>query len=185
MLCLFSLFSFPFGGFLFVFFLLPATKGSEAGGGRDPRARTPPDRSGGMQCPGAARLTGMWCGPCGEEQRWRPAGPLRYLTGGPQGPTPLLGDPHFLIGFQWGAGPGGLSPAVLMTGMEPCECSCAPPGLVFRGITASPPPPPHRLHPRGCGWRSREWQEVPSRRLSLLCPLPSRGPTPPKTQNLP
>lgn len=70
--------------------------------------------------------------------------PGLILRGGHRVPPLPLRGPHFLIGFQRGAGPGGLSPAALVTGMEPCECSCASPGLVSGGSQ----PPPH-LHPIG------------------------------------
>lgn len=77
-----------------MFFLLPATKGSEAGGDRDPRARDPPRTVGGEAVSGTARLSGMRWGPCGEERAWRPSGPI--LTGGHRvPPLSLRGLPLF------------------------------------------------------------------------------------------
>lgn len=180
MLC-FSFLCFPslWGDF---FFLLPATKGSEAGGGRDPRARDPPRTLGGDLVSGMARLTGMWWGPCGEEQAWRPVWADPYGGGHRDSPLSLRGLTFKLI---FNGGPGGLSPAALVTGMEPCECSCAPPGLVSGRSQPPPPPPPHRLHPRGSGWSG--WH---SRRCLLAtspccarCREGARHPL--KTQNLP
>lgn len=121
------------------FFLLPATKGSEAGGGRDPRARDPP-RSRGDAVSGRGRTERGAPGSVRVERGWSRRADPGSGSGSHRSP---LGDPHFLIGFQRGAGPGGLSPAALVTGMEPCECICAPPGCC-QGVTASP-----HLHPSG------------------------------------
>lgn len=126
MLCL-SFLCFPslLGGF-YLFFLLPATKGSEAGGGRDPPGQSPHRTLGGDSVSRHSRtgrdVLGSVRGGAGMET----CGADPY--GGATGSQPPLEDPHFLIGFQWDAGPGGLSPAALVTGMEPCECTVSPPG---------------------------------------------------------
>lgn len=94
-------FPFPFGGFYFVF-LLTATKGSEAGGSRDPPpppGQSPPTRLNAREKPGvrAGQDGRGWGGPGMETPM------AEHLEGGPQHPTTpprLCGDPPHPF-FNW------------------------------------------------------------------------------------